>query len=244
MDQIELFEQEVIQNIKDSHDDVDFMNINQAWFEKSVIHKYPYSFSWMGIPIIQYPQDIIAMQELIFRIKPDLIIETGIAHGGSLVFYASMMEILGNNGRVIGIDIDFREHNRKRLEKHPMFKHISLIQGSSIAQETAETVYKKASVYERAIVILDSMHTHEHVLAELRAYSPLVKKEGYIVVFDTIIEDMPITFYQDRPWSVGNNPKTAVRAFIQENNAFTIDNSYESKLLLTTCPDGFLKRVE
>jgi len=242
MDPISSFQREVAQSIREAREDTEFLRLSREWFEKSVTRKYPYNFTWMGVPIIQYPQDIIAMQELIFDIRPDLIVETGIAHGGSLIFYASMLELYCGRGRVIGVDIDIRAHNRERLEKHPMFSRISLIQGSSTEQETVDAVFEMANGYENPLVVLDSMHTHEHVLAELRAYSPLVKKDGYIVVFDTIIEDMPGSFYSDRPWSVGNNPKTAVHAFVRENDAFVIENTIESKLLLTTCPDGFLRR--
>jgi len=244
MDPIEDFRREVAKSILESREDAVFQRLSQAWMEKSVVHKYPYRFTWMGVPIIQYPQDIVAMQELVCLVKPDLIIETGIAHGGSLVFYASMLELLGGRGHVIGVDIDIRAHNRERLEQHPMFRRVSLVQGSSIAQETVKTVIDMASGFCNPLVVLDSMHTHSHVLDELRAYSHLIRKDSYIVVFDTLIEDMPESFYSDRPWSVGNNPKTAIDTFIDENDSFIVDNDIALKLMLTTCSCGFLRRVK
>jgi cephalosporin hydroxylase len=194
----------------------------------------------MGIPIIQYPQDIMAMQELIFNVKPDFILETGIAHGGSLVFYASMLQLLGG-GRVVGIDIDIRPHNRRRLETHPMAPYITLLDGSSIDPEIIRQASALAKDAKNPLVALDSMHTQAHVLAELRAYSPLVRKGSYIVVCDTLIEHMPEDFYPNRPWGIGNNPHTAVQTFLKENSRFEIDRSFEEKVLFTCCPGGFLR---
>jgi cephalosporin hydroxylase len=194
----------------------------------------------MGIPIIQYPQDIIAMQELIFKVKPDLIIETGIAHGGSVVFYASMLQLLGR-GSVIGVDIDIRAHNRERLEAHPMRPYITMIEGSSIAEDIVSQVALLAAGAENPMVILDSMHTGEHVLAELRIYSQFVKKDSYIVVCDTFVENMPANFYPDRPWDVGDNPMTAVKAFLKENKRFEIDDAIEKKTIISCAPSGFLR---
>ncbi|MGC8603010.1 MAG: cephalosporin hydroxylase family protein [Desulfomonilaceae bacterium] len=214
----------------------------------SIRHKYSYNFAWLGRPIIQYPQDIIAMQEIIFEVKPDLIIETGIAHGGSLIFYASMLELVaacgGPDGVVLGIDIDIRAHNRKAIEEHPMFKRISMIEGSSIAPEIITQVNEKAKDKKSIMVCLDSNHTHDHVLAELNAYAPLTSVGSYCVVFDTIIEDMPADFFPDRPWGPGNNPKTAVREYLKDHPEFEIDKSIEHKLLITVAPDGYLKRVK
>ena len=173
--------------------------------------------------------------------KPDLIIETGIAHGGSLIFYASMLELLGNNGQVLEIDIDIREHNRVEIEKHPMYKRITMIEGSSIDENVVQNVRDFAKDKKKVLVALDSMHTHDHVLKELELYSPLVTKGSYIVVFDTIIEDMPKDFFPDRPWSKGNNPKTAVWEFMKNNDRFEIDKKIENKLLITVAPDGYLK---
>jgi cephalosporin hydroxylase len=202
---------------------------------------YSYNFSWMGRPIIQYPQDMVAMQELIWEIRPDLIIETGIAHGGSLVYYASIMELIGH-GEILGVDIDIRDHNRKAIEEHPMAKRINMIQGSSIDPAVIEQVKKKAEGKSRIMVSLDSNHTHEHVLAELKLYSPFVTKGSYLVVFDTIVEDMPTGMY-DRPWDKGDNPKTAIWEFLESNKDFEVDRSIDNKLLISVAPEGYLKRT-
>ena len=205
--------------------------------------QYSYNFSWMGRPIIQYPQDMIAMQELIWEIKPDLIIETGIAHGGSLIYYASLLELIGK-GEVLGIDIDIRKHNRQEIEQHPMFKRINMIEGSSISEQMIEKVKTYAEGKEKILVCLDSNHTHEHVLAELRMYAPFVTKDSYLVVFDTIVEDLPEGYFtHQRPWGVSNNPKTAVYEFLKENNSFSIDSAINNKLLISVAPDGYLKRI-
>jgi cephalosporin hydroxylase len=214
----------------------------------TIRHKYSYNFSWLGRPIIQYPQDIVAMQELLWKVQPDLIIETGIAHGGSLIFSASMLELNAICGgpadaELIGIDIDIREHNRIAIEAHPMARRIRMIQGSSvdpaIVRQVADVVRHKKSV----MVCLDSNHTHEHVLAELCAYAPFVTLESYCVVFDTVVEDLPAALYPDRPWGPGNSPKSAVRVFLEANPQFEIEQAIQQKLLVTVAPDGFLKRV-
>ena len=203
---------------------------------------YSYNFSWMGRPIIQYPQDMIAMQELIWEIKPDLIIETGIAHGGSLIYYASIMELIGK-GEILGIDIDIRDHNKQAIEAHPMYKRISMIQGSALDPAIIEKVKEKASGKQTVMVSLDSNHTHDHVLEELKLYSPFVTLNSYLVVFDTVIEDMPQGMY-DRPWDKGNNPKTAVQEFFKINKNFEIDHSIDNKLLISVAPGGYLKRIK
>jgi cephalosporin hydroxylase len=218
-------------------------DLTKEWFLESCKVKYSYRFTWMGRPIIQYPQDIMAMQELIWRIQPDLIIETGIAHGGSLVFYASMLELLGGDRRVVGIDIDIRAHNRAALDAHPMRRRIDLIEGSSIAPAIVAQVEQAAAGRKTVIVVLDSNHTHDHVLAELRAYSSLVTKDSYLIVFDTVVEDMPDEMFPDRPWRKGNSPKSAVRAFLAEEPRFQIDKDIEDRVLITVSPDGFLRRV-
>lgn len=205
--------------------------------------QYSYNFSWMGRPIIQYPQDMIAMQELIWEIKPDLIIETGIAHGGSLIYYASLLELIGK-GEVLGIDIDIRSHNKAAIEAHPMFKRITMIEGSSIASDTIDKVKTYAAGKQTIMVCLDSNHTHEHVLNELNLYAPFVTKDSYLVVFDTIVEDMPDNYLPGRPWKKGNNPKTAVWDFVKEHPEFEIDHSIDNKLLISVAPEGYLKRVK
>lgn len=184
------------------------------------------------------------MQEIIWHVKPDLIIETGIAHGGSLIFYASMLELLGEEGKVLGIDIDIREHNRREIEKHPMFKRITMIEGSSVDERVIEKVREFVQGKKRVLVSLDSLHTHDHVLRELEAYSPLVTTGSYCVIFDTMVEDLPDESSANRPWGKGNNPKTAVWEFLKKNNRFVIDKEIENKLLITVAPDGYLKCVK
>lgn len=231
---------------------------------------YSYNFEWLSRPVIQYPQDVIAMQELIWSVKPDLIVETGIAHGGSLIFSASMLALLeyceaAEKGevldpreprrRVLGVDIDIRPHNRSAIEAHPMSNRIEMIQGSSIAPEVISRVQEIARSPKQILVCLDSNHTHEHVLAELEAYAPLTSRGSYCVVFDTIIEDLPDDMFSDRPWGKGNNPKTAVREYVRRLKEegrtaadgaplnFEIDKSIANKLLITVAPDGYLRRV-
>jgi cephalosporin hydroxylase len=213
------------------------------WIHMTARFKYSYNFFWLGRPILQFPQDILAMQEIIWQVKPDLIIETGIAHGGSLIFYASMLELIGDRGKVLGIDIDIRQHNRLEIEKHRMFKRITMIQGSSVDGEVVKQAYQFAKGKKSVLVALDSNHTHDHVLEELKLYSPLVTKSSYLVVFDTLVEDMPEDFFPDRPWGKGNNPKTAVLEFLKANDRFIIDKEIESKLLITVAPDGYLRCI-
>lgn len=218
-----------------------------AFMEASLQPKYSYNFSWLGRPIIQYPQDMIAMQEIIWQVKPDLIIETGIAHGGSLIFSASMLELVatcgGGEGEVLGIDIDIRPHNRQAIEAHPMIKRIGMIEGSSVAPDVIAQVRDKARGKERILVCLDSNHTHEHVMAELDAYAPLASIGSYCVVFDTVVEDMPKDKSGDRPWGPGNNPKTAVHQWLKLHPEYQIDSIIQNKLLISVAPDGYLKRV-
>ncbi len=213
------------------------------WTREAMDREYVYNFEWMGRPIIQFPQDIMALQEVIWRVKPDLIIETGIAHGGSIIFSASMLELIGNDGKVVGIDIDIREHNRREIENHAMYKRIDLIEGSSTAENVVAQVKELAHGKESVLVILDSMHTHKHVLEELQAYASLVTVDSYLIVLDTFIEDLPKGYFENRPWDVGDNPKTAVHEFLSENSHFEIDESMQSKLMVTVAPDGFLKRI-
>jgi len=210
-------------------------------FDAANLYQYSYHFTWLGRPIIQYPQDMVAVQEIIWRTKPDLIIETGVAHGGSLILSASILELIGGEGEVLGIDVDIRAHNRSSIEEHPMFRRISLIEGSSVSEEVMSLVRKRAEGKKRILVLLDSNHTHAHVKQELELYSPLVTKDSYLVVFDTVIEDMPSATWENRSWGHGNNPKTAVWEFLKENNRFEIDRELEGKLLLTVAPDGYLK---
>ena len=236
------FEIQNIKTITQMSKDKKFQEKTRAWFKDSWKYEYQYHFRWLGRPILQFPQDIIATQELIWKVKPDLIIETGIARGGSIIFYASILELIGK-GNVIGIDIDIRKHNKKEIEKHKMMKRITMIEGSSISKKVINHVYKLAKNKKKIMVFLDSNHSHKHVLEEMIVYSKLVKKGSYMIVFDTMIEDMQKDFF-DRPWNVGNNPKTAVKEFLKINQRFKIEKKIENKLLITACPDGFLKCIK
>ena len=252
------FEIEVANRIAKMSSQNEICDSAAAFLRASTLPKYSYNFSWLGRPIIQYPQDMVAIQELIWKVKPDLIIETGIAHGGSLILSASILAMLDmadaieagttinpklSNRKVLGIDIDIRKHNRIAIEAHPMFSRIQMIEGSSIAPEIIEQVKSIAKNYTCVMIFLDSNHTHEHVLKELVAYAPLTSIGAYIVVFDTIIEDLPSDMFPDRPWGPKNNPKTAVWEFLQSHPEFEIDEDIQQKLLITVAPDGFLKRV-
>jgi cephalosporin hydroxylase len=242
------FKDEVAERIASNGKNHGLIKAALAFTEASTAPKYSYNFSWLGRPIIQYPQDMVAMQELIWSIQPDLIVETGIAHGGSLIFYASLLELNAicggpKDGAVLGIDIDIRLHNRAAIEAHPMFKRISMIEGSSVAPEVIRQARTAATRKERVMVCLDSNHTHDHVLAELQAYASLTSVGSYCVVFDTVIEDLPGDMYPDRPWGPGNNPKSAVHEFLKTHPEFQIDRSIDHKLLISVAPDGYLKRL-
>ena len=240
-DVIKAFEAECAAGIKAQGADEQLKGLARDFFNESAKHKYSYHFSWMGRPIIQLPQDMLAMQEIIWRVKPDLIIECGIAHGGSIIYYASLLELQGH-GEVLGIDLDIRPHNREAIETHQMAKRISMIEGSSIDPAIVAQVRALAEG-KKVILVLDSNHTHEHVLEELRAYAPLVAVDSYCVVMDTVVEDMPPEFFPDRPWGPGDNPKTAVWEYLKENSDFEIDQQMQDKLLISVAPDGYLRRV-
>jgi len=225
-----------------SHDS-ELAELGKQWFLRGYEHQYSYNFTWMGRPIIQYPQDIVAVQEIIWNTRPDVIVETGIAHGGSLILYASLLKLLGTGGRVIGVDIDIRAHNRREIERHSMFEHISLIEGPSTDEAIVQQVRDQIGDGQRVMVVLDSNHTHQHVLEELELYSPMVTRDCYLVVFDTVVEDLPNEVFPNRPWGQGNNPKTAVWEFLKSNPRFVIDKEVEDKLLITVAPDGFLRCV-
>jgi cephalosporin hydroxylase len=238
------FEEECRENATRMADDLEIRQKTLDWICATARYKYTYNFTWLGRPVIQFPQDILALQELIWQVKPELIIETGIAHGGSLIFHASMLELVGGSGRVLGIDIDIRKHNRAEIEKHPMSRRITMLEGSSIATETIEKVRGIARGSSSVMVVLDSNHTHAHVLRELELYSPLVTKGSYLAVMDTILEDMPDDFFPEREWGRGNNPKTAVWEFLKTNYRFEIDREFENRLLITVAPDGYLRCVK
>lgn len=229
------------------------------WMDASTPARYSYNFEWLGRPVIQYPQDIVAVQELIFKVKPDLVVETGIAHGGSLILSASILAMLDYadalaegttldpakpKRKVLGIDIDIREHNREAIAAHPMASRIEMIQGSSIADDIIAQVKARAEGAGTVLVFLDSNHTHDHVLAELEAYANLASVGSYCVVFDTIVEDLPDGYYPDRPWGVGDNPKTAVWEYLKHNDDFEIDHAIDERLQISVAPQGYLKRVK
>jgi cephalosporin hydroxylase len=251
------FAQERAQRLEAYASDAPFQALSRQWLQQSMDKKYVYNYDWLGRPIIQYPQDMVAIQELVWTVRPDLIIETGIAHGGSLILSASLLAMLDmcdaiesgtsfnprqSARKVIGIDIDIRDHNRQAIEAHPMASRIQMVQGSSIASDTVQRVNDSAQGYKKVMVFLDSMHTHDHVLGELDAYAPLVSPGSYCVVFDTFVEDMPPQFFADRPWDVGNNPKTATRQWLKSNPGFTVDTAMQSRLMVTVAPEGFLRR--
>jgi cephalosporin hydroxylase len=241
------FEQEVGERIEANSRNEGLRASANALMKASLEPRYSYNFSWLGRPIIQYPQDMVAMQELIWSIQPEIIIETGIAHGGSLIFSASMLELNAACGGpkeagVLGIDIDIRPHNRAAIESHPMSRRITMLEGSSVAPAIVEQVKTKAAG-RRVMVSLDSNHTHEHVLSEMQAYAPLVSVGSYCVVFDTVIEDVPAEIYSDRPWGPGNNPRTAVAEYLKSHPEFEIDRQIDHKLLISVAPGGYLKRV-
>jgi len=270
MNPVDKFKKEREKRIKNQGLDKKLIASAGELMQNSIRSLYSYNFSWLGRPIIQYPQDMVALQELIWRVKPDLIIETGIAHGGSLIMSASLLATLdycesveagtmldphATRRRVLGIDIDIRAHNRAAIQAHPMSHRIEMIQGSSIAPEIIAQVHEYAQDYRRVMVFLDSNHTHEHVLAELEAYATLTSRENYCVVFDTIVENLPEDMFHDRPWGKGDNPKTAVREYLRRLKEegrtaadgtplnFEVDRMIENKLLITVAPAGYLKRL-
>ncbi|MCY0093617.1 cephalosporin hydroxylase family protein [Hoeflea ulvae] len=258
MDPHETFRAEVEHNIDGLAADGDLQALSRTWLSESARHKYCYNFSWFGRPAIQFPNDAWALQELVWKVRPDLIIETGIAHGGSLIYSASLLALLdlcdatergemldprNPKRKVLGIDIDIRAHNREAIEAHPLAPRIDMIEGSSIAAATIAQVAAIASGYKRILVCLDSNHTRDHVLAELEAYAPLVSPGSYCIVFDTLLEDMPEHMSADRPRGPGNGPKSAVHAFLKRDANFEIDGRIDKKLLITVAPDGFLKRI-
>ena len=240
MNPIEEFKEEVRRNIAGLARDEDVQALSRIWIREIARHRYAYNFTWLGRPVIQFPQDMMAIQELIWSIKPDVVIETGVAHGGSILFSASMLELVGGEGYVIGIDIDIRKHNRTEIEAHPLSRRVRLIEGSSVDDAVVGQVREMVGGGKKVLVILDSNHTHEHVLRELELFSPFVGEGSYLVVYDTLIEDMPLDLVGDRPWGPGNNPKTAVWEFLEANKRFKIDKDLEAKLSITVAPDGYL----
>lgn len=244
MNPIESFKKEVIDRIDSNATKAELKEAAQKWMELSVPNMYVYNYTWLGRPIIQFPEDIVALQELVWATKPDLVIETGIAHGGSLIFYASMLELLGGERKVLGIDIDIRAHNLAAIQEHPFAKRIELLQGSSVSAEVIAKVKTIAAKYKKVMVVLDSNHTHEHVAKELELYAPLVSAGMYLVVLDTWVEHLPEKIFKDRPWDKGNNPMTAVFEFLKKNPQFEIDKRVDNKIIISAAPNGYLKRVK
>jgi len=223
--------------------DQQMQKFSRDLFAKMIQHRYSYNFNWLGRPVIQFPQDLLTLQEIIWSVRPQVIVETGIAHGGSLIFHASMLQLLGGAGEVIGIDVEIRPQNRRDIENHPLYPRITLFEGSSTDARVAAKVYDRVGGKSPVMVVLDSNHTHDHVLAELELYSRVVTAGSYLVVLDTVIEEIPDELIGDRPWKKGNNPKTAVKKFLESNSRFQIDSGIEKKLLLTVAPGGYLKCV-
>ena len=243
MDPMEEFERLKRDDISSLGADEVAKDLTRRWFEHVSRKRYSYHFTWMGRPIIQFPQDILATQEIIWETKPNLIIETGIAHGGSLVFSASILELLGGDGIVVGVDLEIRAHNRAALDAHPMRRRIYLIEGNSVDQRIIEKVAAFAKDRDRVLVLLDSNHEKQHVLSELRQYGPFVTPGSYMIVFDTIVDEMPASFSEGRPWGPGRGPKAAIEEFLKETDHFTVDPTYPNKLLITVAPGGFLRRI-
>ena len=213
-------------------------------FVKASRYRYSYTFTWLGRPIIQFPEDVVAFQEIVWCVKPDMIVETGIAHGGSLILWASLLHLLGGDGQVVGIDVEIRPANRAEIERHPLSSRITMIEGSSVDAAVVERVRALAGTRQRVLVVLDSNHTHDHVARELDLYSPMVRRGSYLVVMDTVVEEMPADFFPDRPWGPGNNPKTAVDAFLKRNDRFEVDRDIDAKLLMSVAPGGYLRCVK
>jgi cephalosporin hydroxylase len=258
MNEIENFLVERLQATEKMAADSEFVEASQAWLVSSAKHRYSYNFDWVGRPIIQYPQDIVAVQELIWKCKPDLIIETGIAHGGSLLLSSSMLTLLDiseaiqcgksyspqdSKRKVLGIDIDIRQHNRVEIEKHPFSHMIEMIEGSSVDPLVINRVNEIAKEHVQVMVFLDSNHSHDHVLAELMAYGSLVTQGSYCVVFDTMIELFREGSFPNRPWDKGHNPMTAVDTYLETNKDFEVDKSIDDKLQISVSPKGYLKRI-
>lgn len=237
----EEFERSKIETANAQGQDASLCRIAQDFVIAADRHGYGYQWTWLGMPIIQLPADIVATQEIIWQTKPDVIIETGIAWGGSVVMYASLLQLIGK-GRVIAVDTVLPEKNRTQIMKYPFSNRISLIEGSSSDEAVVAQVKSLVGPNESVMLLLDSNHTHQHVLDELRLYAPLVTKGQYLIVSDTIIEDIPPQ-NRERPWGVGNNPKTALRAYMQETAAFEVDEHVNNKLLATYTPGGYLRRI-
>jgi cephalosporin hydroxylase len=258
MDPVKQFNDERAKRLKDFGADKPFKKLALDWVEASMNRYYIYNFDWMGRPIIQYAEDILSVQDLIWQVKPDVVVETGIAHGGSIILSASILALVdyaeaaeagemldprNPKRKVVAVDIDIRDHNRELIESHPMASRLTMIQGSSIDPKTVDQVRAAIGDAKKVMVFLDSMHTHDHVLAELEAYAPMVTKDSYCVVFDTLVEDLPKDYFKNRPWNPGNSPKSALFKYLETHPEFAIDSDMHNKLMITACPHGHLKRI-
>ncbi|WP_420331921.1 cephalosporin hydroxylase family protein [Oceanicaulis alexandrii] len=248
------YETEVRKRLQTMSQDADLESAAKAFLEASIAAQYSYNFNWLGVPIIQYPQDIMALQEIVWQVRPDVIVETGIARGGSLSLSASLLALLdlsemeatgqqvSSQRRVIGVDIDIRPHTRQAIDKHPFKNRITMIEGSSVDTDVIASVRRAVGDSKTVLVCLDSHHGHDHVLQELEAYAPLVSVGSYCIVFDTIIDDLEDSLLFDRPWGPGDNPKTAVESWLKNHNEFEINKELNHKLQVTVAKDGYLIR--
>jgi len=243
MDDIADFERQRREIATEMGQDQKLHDVAREFLIRADRYNYSYQWTWLGLPIIQMPPDIVATQEVVWATRPTVIIEAGVARGGSLILLASLLQLIGH-GRVIGIDIDIRPHNRTRIEAHPLGHRIDLVEGSSTAPNVVDAVRSRIGPDDRVMVILDSNHTHEHVLDELRLYAPLVTSGQYLIVADTIVEDIPPQAHRPRPWGPGNNPKTALEAYQKESARFEVDAYINDKLLESSSPGGYLRCVK
>ena len=220
---------------------LEFKAASSDWMQLAVDNKYSYQFDWLGVPIIQMPEDLIIFQEIVYKTQPDLIIETGVARGGSIIFWASIQKLCGITGKVLGVDIDIRQHARSAINESNFKDEIDLIEGSSIEDEVVNQVKKIVSQHKRIMVVLDSNHTHEHVLSELEIYSKFVSKDCFLLVLDTVIDDLK--FDSTRPWGPGSSPKSAVKEFmLKTSEDFINEQSYENRALLSVAPYGYWRK--
>ena len=238
------FKEKVDKNIKLMSQDKNLKKKSIDWMLHADKYKYTYNFRWMGIPIIKFPNDILALQEIIWKVKPDVIIETGIAHGGSIIFSATMLELIGKDGLVIGVDIDIRKHNRVEIEKSKFYRRIKMFEGSSVSKKIVKKIKSFIKPKSKVMVFLDSNHTYSHVMKEIEIYSKLVTKNSYLVVEDTFTEFFPKNYFSNRPWDVGNNPLIAINKFLKKNKNFKIDKNLNEKLSITETFDGYLKKIK
>lgn len=229
------------------YSDEAFKVISDMYLKVGWVQKYTYTFSWMGRPVIQLPDDMIRLQEVIYDVKPDVIVETGVAHGGSLIYYASLCKAMGK-GRIIGIDIEIREHNRKAIEAHEMFPLIELFEGSSTDDNIVKAVKKSVGNAKTVLVVLDSNHTYDHVMDELNAYHELVTPGSYIVSTDGVMRDVVGAPRTESDWAT-NNPANAAEDFVQEHNHFEIQQhpwSFNESTLtenVTHWPSAYIKHI-